>query len=129
MKKENSLTRFTDDECVLLASLAIVFFNNKKANEKKNKSIPERSPKEIKLEEEIRFVYQLLLDNANSIFNIKEEGYAFALGLIVISIREFGDLKNEEKEDSILEKFDDFLMTIPSWAAFINEVNANRKKE
>ena len=115
MKTDKELSRFTNDECIILASLAVIFFKNMKIRDEKEKGkkLPKETPEEIKLGVDVKFIYQILLDNANGIFKIKDIDKVFALGLIRMSIQEFGDLKNEKEEDSILKKMDAFFETIP----------------
>ncbi len=121
------LARFTDHECVLLAALAVDYFKRIEAMKEKNKNQPPLSPKGKKLSEDIQYIYQILLDNANSVFDIKEE-YALPLGLVVGSIVEYKDLENEAEEESILIKMNDFLFRSPSYNKFIEVTRAMNNK-
>ena len=126
MKKENSLTKFTEGELILLKSMARQFFETLELKKELLKEIPlERQSKMQKLQEQLEFAYAIMLENPNNMYEVSENPLAFGFGFIMMSINELGALDGEEAKDSIIDKINDFLMTVPEWVEFVKKIKKN----
>ncbi len=129
MQKENSLERFTEGECILLASLSRQYFETIELKKQLIKDLPKESQVKIReMQEKMEFAYAILLKNANDMFDVNENPLAFGFGFVMMSINELDALKNEEAKDSILNKLNEYLMPVPEWVIFVNAVKNNKTR-
>lgn len=131
MKNENTVLRFTDEECIVLSGMALRFFERikkRKIEEEQGKQLPETDPKVVKFGQGIEYCYSILLKDANKMQDETEEDIVTAFGLIQIAINTLGVLEGEELKEVILDKFDNYLMSKPVWINFVGDELADKKK-
>jgi len=129
-KMEKTVLQFTDDECVLLASIAIKHFEISKSKRQRIQHLSQpRQAQILRMLDKEDEAYNVLLKNANDMFNEKDPAKAMSFGFIHIEVFAYGLLKGEKEEQSIREKMDAYLSTIPKWNVFMAYTQADKIAE